>query len=64
MTDIDKTKDIMAEDFFGISRTEAIEKGICVRCKKTACNTSIIGRKEYRLSGFCEACQDIIFKES
>ena len=63
MTTMDKFKDDMAKEFFGITRSEAIAKGICVSCKKTACNTSVVGQKEYRISGLCESCQDIIFKE-
>lgn len=57
-------KDKMAKDLYGISRTEALQKGICVSCKEPAmpkCTTTA-GRKEYPISGLCEVCYDKIFE--
>ena len=49
---------------FGITKTEAQTKGICIRCKKPAQKfKSEISRREYGLSAFCQKCQDSIFKE-
>lgn len=46
----------------GISRQEAFEKKICVWCKKEVGGfRNEISIKEYRISGFCQQCQDDTF---
>jgi hypothetical protein len=52
-------------ELFGITRTQALQEGICVRCKKPAlknCQTEA-GKKEFKISGLCELCFDEITSE-
>ena len=47
---------------FGITRTDTLMKGICIKCKRPAkehCH-SIEGRTEYYISALCEECFDEI----
>jgi hypothetical protein len=48
---------------FGMTLTEAHEKGVCIDCKEEAMGKcySEAGRKEYGISGLCEACFDAMF---
>ena len=57
-------KDTLAKGMFGMSKDEAIEKGICVKCKEEALPKcySQAGVKEYYISGLCEECFDKIFE--
>ena len=49
---------------FGRSRTESINKNVCVDCGCTATNfEDSLSRKEYSISGLCQACQDKMFGE-
>jgi hypothetical protein len=52
--------DQMSMDIYGISRSEAWSKGICLECKELALPKcySEAGVKEYKMSGLCEACFD------
>lgn len=51
-----------AVEAFGISRSEALEKMICVRChKKAGFFRDMLSVKEYGLSALCQKCQDEIF---
>jgi len=54
----------LAAKLFGITLEEAHEKGICVHCKQPALPKcySEEGRREYEISGLCEACFDEITK--
>ena len=46
----------------GISRQEALEKEICVWCKKPIVNfRDELSMREYTISGFCQSCQDETF---
>jgi len=48
---------------FGISIQEAIQKGICVICKKEAkVFKDNLSRVEYKISGMCQECQDKVFE--
>ena len=48
------------EETFG--RTTAIEGDTCVFCHKEATNfRNEISKKEYRISGICQSCQDETF---
>jgi hypothetical protein len=52
-------------ELYGITRTQALQEGICVRCKKPAlknCQTEA-GRKEFQISGLCELCFDKLTSE-
>jgi len=52
----------MSASLYGISVTEAIEKGICINCQQLAMSYcySDAGVKEYYISGLCEKCFDEI----
>lgn len=58
-----KFKDAVSKEVFGISRSEALAKGICIDCGQPALPNcySDAGRREYRISGLCEKCFDAIF---
>lgn len=55
----------LEKELFGMTRDEAIEKGICLSCGEEALSRcySSAGRVEYRISGLCEICFDEITKE-
>lgn len=53
-------KDLMAKVFFGRTLTEALQLGICVQCSEKVNDEE---DKEYRISGFCKACQDELFSK-
>ena len=47
---------------YNIDRVETIHKDICVMCKKEANNfKDELSKKEYRISGMCQKCQNNIF---
>jgi hypothetical protein len=57
-------KDQMAMEFFGRSFTLAKAGVQCVSCGKAATEfRDQLSRKEYGISGLCQACQDEIFTE-
>lgn len=58
-------KDALAKAVYGISLSEAIDKEICVDCRKPALPKcySDAGRKEFYISGLCEECFDKLFAE-
>lgn len=61
--DVNKFLDNVAEQLFGNNRTTSIENDICVICCKMATEfKDEISRKEYTISGMCQACQDETFK--
>lgn len=50
------------EKAFG--RTSAIESDTCTMCKGEAKEfTDELSRKEYAISGLCQKCQDLIFRD-
>jgi hypothetical protein len=56
--------DKISSGAFGVPRTEAIEKGICVICKDTITGfRDDLSAKEYEISGLCQGCQDEVFCE-
>lgn len=59
-----KAVDKIAEDCFGRTKTRAIETHTCVSCGGPAADfkdeTSMI---EWRITGFCQKCQDEIFNK-
>lgn len=67
--DIQKAIDSFAKKAFGISQSAAKRKGalmpICVFCKKPIDPDkdfrNEISRKEFEISGICQACQDSVF---
>lgn len=63
--DLQELKNNLAKEAFGLTKEEAITKGICLYCKEQAmwkCSTRA-GRREYLTSGICEECFDDITKE-
>lgn len=47
---------------FGVDRRECIRQGICTQCSKPAdVFRDSLSRKEYTISGYCQACQDVAF---
>lgn len=50
---------------FGMTKEQAIAKGICVICLKEAAPRiySEAGQREYKISACCEACFDEMFRE-
>lgn len=53
----------LAKDATGITKQEAHDKDICIRCKKpvNVFAMSAINRREYRISGLCGKCWDEIW---
>ena len=53
-------QDTMSKDLFGISKSEAHNKGICISCHQPAIPNcySQAGIREYQISGLCEKCFD------
>ncbi len=60
MSNLQDFKDNMSMELYGMTKEEAIEKGICISCKKPPTYVSEAGRKEYPISGLCEPCFDDI----
>jgi len=58
MVTLEKFKDNLAFDIYGMTKSEAIKKGICIQCKEPAIPKcySNAGLREYRISGLCEKC--------
>ena len=65
MSDLDKLKDALAVEAFGLSKSDALDQGICVNCLEFALAKcySDAGRREYGISGLCEPCFDAITME-
>ena len=55
-------KDDMANDLFGMTKAEAIKKGVCIDCKQPAMSGcfSDLDVEEYEISGLCSRCFDQI----
>ena len=54
--------DEITELFFGRTRSTAIKIGHCVTCGKEVTGfKDELSRKEYRISGMCQNCQDGTF---
>lgn len=51
-------KEKMAMSLFGMTKTEAHKKGICVKCKLPIKDFTLTERdeKEYNISGLCPKC--------
>lgn len=59
----DEFKDDLGKLTFGMTKSEAHSKQICINCKKPVRFWSLEGMKEYRISGLCEYCFDDITEE-
>jgi len=60
---IQQLKDEMGKMSYGMTVDEAIDKNICIVCKKPARFKTEAGKREYQISGFCEYCFDEEFME-
>jgi len=58
-------KDKLSKELYGVTVTEAHEKGVCLQCNLPALPRcySAAGRKEYRIPGLCEYCFDALTGE-
>lgn len=60
-----KIKDVLdstAKNVFGMTTQEALEKKICVKCRKEAKEfKDMPSEKEYWISALCQSCQDEFF---
>ena len=63
---LEEFKDQLAFQLFGRTRSQALIQGCCVKC---FCEVSddqfadYLSRREYRITGLCQACQGDFFKE-
>lgn len=57
-------KDEVSKMAHGMTRGEAVVRGICISCKEPATWYSEAGRREYHISGMCEPCWDKLFAET
>ena len=57
--------DRLAKELYGMTLSEAIRTGICLKCKQPALPKcySQAEMKEYTFSGLCKECFDKFFKE-
>ena len=54
--------DSTAQNVFGMTTKEALEKKICVKCRKEAKEfRDTLSEKEYWISALCQKCQDEFF---
>ncbi len=61
MDNLQDFKDKLARKLYNMTVAEAVEKGVCIQCKKPPTYVSEAGRREYPISGLCEPCfNDII----
>lgn len=62
--DMEKWLDELTQTLFGRSRTGSISSQVCVFCNQPAVEfEDELSRREYGISGMCQACQNAIFKE-
>lgn len=61
--DLQSFKDAFASGIYGMTASEARNKGICIHCKQPPKLYSEAGRREYQISGLCELCFDEITAE-
>jgi len=62
MSALDILKEKMAQELYGRSREQCLEEGICVQCGKDAKEfRNAISEREFRLTVWCQKCQDDFF---
>lgn len=65
MDDLDHIKDNFARKLFKRSYIQTVADNQCVYCGKSATEfRDELSRKEYKLLGFCQNCQDVVFGEN
>ena len=57
---LESLKDTTAKRAFGITRQEAWNLGVCIKCAQKPEFYSYEGRKEYGITALCEFCFDLI----
>ena len=59
-------KDEVSRMATGMTKNEAVQKGVCIDCKRSnplsRCHSEE-GEREYYISGMCEECWDKLFAE-
>jgi len=62
---LQELRNTFAKTLFGMTKDVAIEKGICIDCKKPVMANcySDAGQREYQISGLCERCFNRIMEE-
>jgi hypothetical protein len=55
--------DALARSEFGITKSQAHTRGVCIKCHKPPVFFTPSGRAEYRISGLCEPCFDGLWPE-
>ncbi len=54
---------VLAMDLFGMTKEDAIQKKICVKCKKkVGLFDDQASAREYQITGFCQKCQDELYE--
>ena len=53
-------RDRLAIEAGMLTRDEAHARGLCARCLQVPTYYSEAGKREFRISGLCESCYDII----
>lgn len=54
--------DAFSKQAFGRTTSEAVKGDICVACGKPATQfKDVLSKKEFTISGMCQACQDSVF---
>ena len=60
--EIEQFLEDLAVESFGIGRAEAFVKVLCVSCGKSAARfDDEVSAKEYKISGFCQGCQNEVW---
>lgn len=60
----DVIKEFAALWIYGVSRKEMDKQKKCVACgKQVAEFRDMLSANEYKISGMCQACQDLVFGE-
>jgi hypothetical protein len=56
-------KDDLAVSIYGITKAEAVARGVCIQCHKPPVFHTPLGHSEYLISGLCEPCWDDMFDQ-
>ena len=56
-------KESLSKEAYGMTAAEAIQKRICIKCRKPPTFYSEAGKREYQITGLCEPCFDQIAEE-
>lgn len=55
---VKEVADRVADWLYGMTITEALDRGLCIRCHDIPRFYSEAGKREYTISGLCEYCFD------